>query len=252
MSTPGKASRPSFLGVVSTLLVLVLGGVSGALLGGLFVRLFVPKTGMGWDQIADALGGLMLGGLLGLVAGGVLVFFLDVRRRFMTTVALLVISTIIIIGLALLHEPAPSAEPVVREKPFAPWFRASIRVGHSERILLGIKPSSEPVPFTEAGVWTAVPELEHTGWGPDLRRCKAEPSRDDLNRLLPLVTAAAKEASAGRCRTPREDDLIVGIAINLDGEKSSASVEGDCLAQRPAMVALTTALDELAARLCPQ
>jgi len=37
--------------------------LAGAMLGGLYVKLFVPKTGMGWDQMADALGGLMVGGL---------------------------------------------------------------------------------------------------------------------------------------------------------------------------------------------
>ena len=53
------------------------------------MRLFVPETGMGWHQLGDALGGLMLGGLLGLVAGGGPVFLLDVRRRRMAAMVAL-------------------------------------------------------------------------------------------------------------------------------------------------------------------
>ena len=55
--------------------------VTGAILGIVFVKLFVPKRGMGWDQIADALGGLMLGAALGLVLGVVLAIRLPPRRQ---------------------------------------------------------------------------------------------------------------------------------------------------------------------------
>ena len=76
-----KITRVTVAGVLASATVITAVAVTGALLGLLFVALFVPKTGMGWDQMADALGGLMVGGVLGVVVGIVLAVALDVRRK---------------------------------------------------------------------------------------------------------------------------------------------------------------------------
>jgi hypothetical protein len=250
MNTTKQGVDGSLGGVLSALLLPPVAAVAGALLGGLYVRLFVPKTGMGWDQLADALGGLMLGGLLGFAVGVALCFFLKARRRWWVAVALCGLSVLLMAGLWALRPPRPASEPVVREEPFRPWFRAKIRVGHSEDILRAVEPGAEPIPFTEAEVSTGLPELVRVGWGPELARCKAEPTREELHRLLPLVTAAAEESKAGACRTERDGDLGVVVGITLDGERSSARVEADCLPQRPALVALAAAMEEVARGHC--
>jgi hypothetical protein len=241
----------SLSGVLSALLLPLVAAVAGALAGGLYVRLFVPKTGMGWDQLADMLGGLMLGGLLGLVAGVALCFFLTARQRWAGAGLLLMLSLATVAVLFALREPRTPSEPVVREEPFRPWFRASIRVGHSEEILRAVEPGNEPIPFTEAEVSTGLPELVHVGWGPDFVRCRAEPTREELARLLLLVTAAAEEAKAGPCRTDNEADLGVGVGISLDGERTSARVDAECLPKRPALMALAEAVEEVATHSCP-
>lgn len=130
-----QSQGSTLTGFISGFLLVVFGGVCGAVLGLLFVRLFVPRTGMGWDQLADALGGLMVGGLLGLVAGGVLIFLLGTRGRFLAAGVLLVVAIAGVVGMAWTREPRPASEPVVREKPFEPWFRVTVRVGHSEEVL---------------------------------------------------------------------------------------------------------------------
>lgn len=56
--------------------------VTGGVLGIVFVKLFVPRRGMGWDQMADALGGLMVGALIGLILGIALAIRLTPRRQF--------------------------------------------------------------------------------------------------------------------------------------------------------------------------
>jgi hypothetical protein len=47
----------------------------------------------------------MLGGVLGLVAGGSLLFFLDVRRRLLAAAVLLVTSALLVLGSWSVREP---------------------------------------------------------------------------------------------------------------------------------------------------
>jgi len=100
-------SRVTIAGVATGLVAVVCAAVAGALLGTLFVVLFVPKTGMGWDQIADALGGLMVGGLLGVIAGIVLAVVLDVRGKLIAAVACALIAAATIGGLSVSRSERP-------------------------------------------------------------------------------------------------------------------------------------------------
>ncbi|MCI5064719.1 hypothetical protein MRY87_03225 [bacterium] len=54
--------------------------VSGTLLGGIYAKFLMPKRGMGWDQIADALGALMIGSAVGLLVGVVTLWHLPRKR----------------------------------------------------------------------------------------------------------------------------------------------------------------------------
>lgn len=92
----------------------------------------------------------MLGGLLGLAAGAVLSVRLGIRARLLAAAVLVGIAAAVSAGLALTRPERPPSQPVVRERAFEPWFRASIRVGHSEDILRAVQQGDEPVPFTEA------------------------------------------------------------------------------------------------------
>jgi hypothetical protein len=53
----------------------------GAAIGLMSVRLLMGESSTGWDAIADALGGVIIGSLLGLVAGGYLARDLSVTAR---------------------------------------------------------------------------------------------------------------------------------------------------------------------------
>ncbi len=57
--------------------------VFGAFIG----RMVTPPGGMGWDALANALGGMMLGGLLGAVVSLLLAVFLRGRALLMAYVA---------------------------------------------------------------------------------------------------------------------------------------------------------------------
>lgn len=73
---PGRIMRASAaLTLVSACVVL------GAVIGWLAERLFVPAPMTGWDGIADATVGLIVGGSFGLVAGGYLASGLSNQAR---------------------------------------------------------------------------------------------------------------------------------------------------------------------------
>jgi len=120
-----EQSSPRTLGkklwaVFTGFLLLLTGLASGAVLGGLYVKLFVPRAAMGWDGIADALGGLMLGGLIGLVVSIVLASALTVKRRLQVSAVLLAVVVAVISWGVITHEAKPKSEPepepMVREQ----------------------------------------------------------------------------------------------------------------------------------------
>jgi len=236
--------------LLTNVLFLFTGTVCGAALGGLFVKLFVPRAAMGWDGIANALGGLMIGALIGFAISVLLIFRLSLRRRLQVISIETAFVLAVIIGVRLTRESRPEPVPIVRQQSFKPVYRLRINVGHSEDVLRAVKPGEEPIPFTLLKLWTAIPELEHTGWGPDFPYCKVEPSREDLGLLVPLVEAASEESRAGSCLTPQTDDLGVSFNIMLNGEKTGASIQEGCFSERPQLLALTEAVAGLAQRLC--
>ena len=75
--------------------------ILGAAIGLMSASLLTPKDAMGWDGIADALGGLMVGGVLGLVAGGYLASGLSVRARWWSAAVALVLAAGTLWSLAL-------------------------------------------------------------------------------------------------------------------------------------------------------
>ena len=77
----------SWLSAAGVLVALVLFGM---MTGGLIATRVFTTSGMGWDRLADTLGGLMVGGGVGLFAGLVAVRMLSVRGRRAATGAALI------------------------------------------------------------------------------------------------------------------------------------------------------------------
>lgn len=238
---------------VAWILLALTSALLGASLGSLWVRLFVPKKQMGWDALADALGGLMLGALVGLVAGAVLAAFLSMRGRFLGSAVATAAMVLVFAGLVTTGRTHRLLEPAAppRKKSFPIPFSAAVRVSHSEEILRAVRAGEEPIPFSEGKVWTVGPEVVRVGWGPELERCTATPAESDLEAIVPVLRSALGEAGP-ICRTEQKGDLILSFAMRLEDERASAAVEAGCLADRPALTALVEAIAQLADRLEPQ
>ena len=220
-------------------------------LGLLYVRLFVPSTGVGFDALADALGGMIVGSLVGLVAGGIMVARLEVRRQWMVIGVWLAVTILTFAGLALTARERGSAplaaEPDVK-KSFQPTFRVGMRVSHTREILARVGSDEHPLPFTEAEVSTGKPELVLVGWGPDFNECTALPSESDLTDLVPRIRDAMA-AAGSYCRT-KEEDLKLAVNWNLAGDAGTQGLDAGCLAELTAVSALADAIGALGQRLC--
>ena len=99
---------------ISLCLVLV---VLGFLAGGLLAtRVFSPDA-MGWDALANALGGFMIGSAGGLLVGIGAAFLLDARRRWQVT---LVLGGVALVALLVIRIVAPRTAPQDQEEPPLP------------------------------------------------------------------------------------------------------------------------------------
>lgn len=76
-----QATSPRVARVTAALSLVLTCVLLGAVIGLLGVRLFAPEQTTEWHDVADALGGLVVGGASGLVAGGYLASGLSVRAR---------------------------------------------------------------------------------------------------------------------------------------------------------------------------
>lgn len=84
--------------------------VCGAFAGALFATQVLPSPGDGWDQIAQALGGLMLGALVGMVLAIGTVLRASPRVLWRVGVVSFLVA-LLASTLAYLRRPVPQAEP---------------------------------------------------------------------------------------------------------------------------------------------
>ena len=143
---------------ITGLVLLAANLIVGAALGLLWVRLFVDID-MGFGGVADALGGIMVGALLGLVVSALMVFLMSVRVQWVWIGITVVVAGLTFAGLAFTAPKREvSSEPILKEK-FRPAFVVRMNVSQSQEILAAVPPGERPVPFVEAEVWTSRPEL---------------------------------------------------------------------------------------------
>ena len=105
--------RLDLINLLLSLLFLIVSTALGALLGGVFLKLFVEPASNGWDGIAQALGALMLGGLVGIALSAVALVPLLRRGRpaLLRTVGIVTGLTLMIFGTLWILAPRRDASP---------------------------------------------------------------------------------------------------------------------------------------------
>jgi hypothetical protein len=244
-----SSKKVSWFPRIATGLVVVVSNLfAGTALGLLWVKLFV-NVDMGLGGVADVLGGMMAGALASLVVSALIVVLLTLRVQWIWIGVAVVVGGLTFAGLAITapkrEEPAP--EPIVKQD-FQPFFRVNMRINHTEEILDAIPADERPFPFTEAELFSGIPELIRVDWGPDYGRCVATPADADLEALLSHVQEVMT-TDTSECRTP-EDDLRLSVGWNVAGESDSQGLDAGCLPDEPEIVALADAIGTLADRLC--
>lgn len=235
----------------TALAVLMTHSMAGVLLGLMWVKLFLPRRQMGWDGIADALGGLMIGGAVGLIAAVVVARVLSLKaQRVAVGVALATLVLSFAFLLLTKKERPVSPAPQVNKSAYQPYFRFRLRLAHTREILDAVAAADRPLVFTDAEMATAKPELIFSGWGPDYVRCEMTPTKQELDQVAESLSALAG-ASAQRCPTP-EQDLIMASSWNYQGTRGNLTVEAECLDDRPTLAAVIAVLESLHQQYCLQ
>lgn len=229
---------------------IVISALGGTLLGAAVGVLIVkarPRSGMGWDQIADGLGALALGGLLGCLAFGTLSAFLSRRRALVFGVVLLVLGPVLLV-LAARAPSRPAPEQAVRA-PFEPTFMAQM----FSRIALGDPgppPGVRPFAFRELRVDARTWTLTSKGWGPaaDRRHCSADLDQVDLERL---AESARRVFDQGVENCPGAGSASFSVHVEWMGETRGAAGFGlACRQDQPAMEHFLATFEQIHDRLC--
>ena len=100
--------------------VVAMAVLCGFLAGG-FIASRLSTTGMGWDRLADTLGGMMVGVVAGVILGAVLVVRLGVRGRMVAAGFLAAGAVVTILAFRLVPAPKmdlpPPSPPPPRLEP---------------------------------------------------------------------------------------------------------------------------------------
>lgn len=242
------SSRSSLPAIAAGTVLTFAGGVLGALLGAVYVRHFVPPAPDGWTGIANALGGLMVGGGAGLVVGLLLVGLLARRSdgALWKGAGGLLLGALVTFGYLAATRPDRSAaaadlptappEPPAFEPDF--WFGIS----HPSTNATGrveAPDGGRTLPFAAVGAYAASARLEVHRL-PHRAHCRAALSSGRLAELLPVARTAARETER-RCQTPEEDLSVYFRWHFADGDPEldgDASLDMGCLPDEPALQAL--------------
>ena len=221
-----------------------LGGCAFGAAIGVLVLKSRPRSGMGWDQIADGLGALALGGMVGLVVFLLLALRLDGARALtLGAVTVIVGPLLLVVAARIPGRPAPTAPEVL---PFEPTFVFQMysRIPAGDP---GPPAGVDGFPFRELRVDARSWRLTSKGWGPATERtyCAAELDEASLARLAVAVRRVFDEAEESLQNCPGAGRATFSVTVEWQAEtRGVASFGLTCMDRGTAMAAL---LDEFAA-----
>lgn len=142
--------------IIGGIVMVALSGLLGALCGGVWIKHGMERASNGWDGIADAIGGLMLGGFVGLVLGLLLLVILLARGGggILAAAGSVALAAALVFSYLWLTRPvgAPDGDPAAPIRPppepiYQPRFEIVVSHPYVDRLLREMSPSDGPLPF---------------------------------------------------------------------------------------------------------
>ncbi len=234
--------------------------VLGALCGGVWIKHAMLHAPDGWTGIANALGALMVGGVVGLVVALVMLIPLAARsaQAIMTATGIVALGSVLVFLYLWVTRPVGSASDAPTRTPpppiFQPRFEVSVAHPYVDRLLRGMDPDGGPLPFARVTVTSFPPDgptFEIEELGADRRRCASTLDFATLDRVLALSRPAIDE-DLGVCRRPGSRVQVSfgwRFPDNNEPVSGGSSLDDACLEETPKLRALIAALDDLGERL---
>lgn len=227
-------------GIVSAVVLFLCLLPFGLLAGGFVATRLLPMTGMGWDQLADALGGFMVGTLAAVVLGAVLVWRLGVKGRLIAAGLALIASGGMLFLLKTVPKNVAAPEPPPPPPPaFEPAFRIEVRTSPKDRVLQAAQP---PIPWSSISVLSENRSLSYRTWGRDPDLCVAGflPGED---APLQAVAGAVGGLSPEVEHYYRKGTARFDLSWTFEGERAGVFVFADAFTAEPALADLLQALE---------
>lgn len=243
--TPGWMS---WLSAALLLGALLLFGVLG---GGLVATRVIGTSGMGWDRLADTLGGMLVGGVLGVVAGVVGVLRLSANGRFWLTGG----AVIGCLGaVAFLQATQPRVRTgSVTSIPAPPVESFSLHMGVADG-LAGPPPQGDRLPWDHLRIASNL-SLDYVPAGSPGRHCAANgimDTPDGIVALTALRRVLANLPTEFDCGEPCPSCMEVSLEWFLDQTRWSASLTDRCWRSHPQLQPLRGSVEPLFAAYAPK
>lgn len=242
---------PGWMSWLSGALLLAALLLLGVLTGGLVATRVIGTSGMGWDQIADTLGGVLAGAALGLAAGVVAVLKLGSSGR-------LWLAGGAVIGCLGAAAYLQASQPRVRTGsaaniPPPPVESFSLHIGVADG-LAGPPPEGARLPWDFLRIASNL-SLDYVPAGSPGRHCAANGVIDTPDGIAALTTLRGILANVPTefdCGKPCPNCLEVSLEWFLDQTRRTAAVTDRCWRSHPPLQPLRASVERLFANYAPQ
>ena len=232
---------------ISAAILLVALVLFGFIVGGLVATRVVGMSGMGWDRLADTLGGLMVGGALGIAAWVLAVWFFAPAGRFWLTGAAVIGCIGASIYLQSTQPPMRSGRAVDIPAPAVAQFTWQMGVADG---LAGPPPDGERLPWEFLRIASNL-SLDYVPVGKTGQRCFANNAMDTpegiaaLTELRAILVAIPSELDCGE---PCPSCMEVSLLWFIDDDRASALITDRCWLSHEQLQPLRVSVERLFAK----
>ena len=224
--------------------------VLGFIAGGLVATRIIGSSGMGWDQIADALGGVVVGSALGIAAWIVAVRLLGSAGRLWLTGA----AVVGCIGASIYLQSTPPRTRPGRVVDIPPPAVATFTWQMGVADGLGGPPEGERLPWEFLRISSNL-SLDYVPVGRSDRHCFANSVMDTPEGIAALTELRAILVAVPRdldCGEPCPRCMEVSLQWFLDDDRATAMITDRCWMSQEQLQPLRASVERLFATYSPK